>query len=773
MPKDNETNPRLAEALNLTSKGIPITLCSGENGKKPEGRNWGERKYTSDEIELKFGVDPDLNVGIILGDKSGIVDFEGDEPTSEDDFLELFEGEVPETPRYKSPRGIHRLFKYTSVLDQLGATKKWKSVEMRIGGGGKSAHSVSPPSKTGDFTRKWIKSPDDCDFAEIPEKVLRKICPPKEVKKKVEGDKGRPGDDFNRRGTPIQEMLLEAGWSFFGDDGDKVTYMTRPGKSSGNSGTIGYCKTEEGEDMFHVFSTNAAPFEADCTYSAFTVYAILKHGGDCSAAAADLAGLGFGKSTAGGIPSAATTIVDMLLERDGTELFHTPEGDGYATVTIDGHQEHLSISSSGLRDLMALMYYKSKGKAPNSTALKDAVQTLEGIARFDGDEDEVHIRTAKHEGSYFIDRGSSNWDAICVNSRGVEIAARPPVKFRRTKSMLELPLPESGDGLAALRELVNVSDEQFTLLVAVLMSYLRSTRPFPCTVITGEAGTAKTTLARLMKSLFDPSTCMVKGQPRDVHSLMVSAQNNWGLVLDNITSIPHPLSDALCTLATGGGFSTRQLYSDGEEFVIDVARPVILTGIGDIVTTNDLIDRSVHFELEPIANSNRRTEAAHQAEVDKQLPVILGALLDGLVGAMQAYDTVDLPGIPRLADFAVWSTAAESSFGWEKGSFMTSFNSNQTEAFTALLESKVGQAVTKLVDKVGVWKSSPTDLYHELSKDLERSAGDEWPSTVAAFGSELSRLSPVLRMAGYECIKSKKSGGRRWHLSKSCDALGA
>ena len=422
---------------------------------------------------------------------------------------------------------------------------------------------------------------------------------------------------------------------------------------------------------------------------------------------------------------------------------------------------------------MALDYYKSKGKAPNRTALNDAVQTLEGIARFDGGETEVHIRTAAHEGSFFIDRGSSDWDAIRVSSSGVEIVAHPPVKFRRTKNMLELPLPECGDGLEKLRSLVNVSEDQFPLLVAVLMSYLRPSPPFPCTVITGEAGSAKTTLAREMKSLFDPSTCMVKGQPRDIQSLMVGALNNWGLILDNITSIPPSLSDALCILATGGGYSARQLYSDGEEFVIDVARPVILTGIGNIVTTNDLIDRSVHFELEPIASCNRRTEAEHKVEVDNHRPVILGALLDGIVGAMQAYDTVDLPGIPRLADFAVWSTAAESSLGWEKDSFMSAFNSNQTEAFTALLDSMVAQAVTKLVDQVGVWEGSPTDLYTQLSEKVERSPGDEWPNNVSAFGTELSRIAPTLRTTGYECRKSKTHDGRRWHLSKSCDALGA
>src|SRR5262249_187780 len=68
-------------------------------------------------------------------------------------------------------------------------------------------------------------------------------------------------------------------------------------------------------------------------------------------------------------------------------------------------------------------------------------------------------------------------------------------------------------------------------------------------------------------------------------------------------------SDALCRLSTGGGFSTRELYSDSDEKIFDSMRPVILNGIGDIVTMPDLLDRCIVLQLPIIPEHKRRQES--------------------------------------------------------------------------------------------------------------------------------------------------------------------
>jgi len=94
----------------------------------------------------------------------------------------------------------------------------------------------------------------------------------------------RPGDDFNARGD-IRNILLKHGWTIF-KPGENVQWC-RPGKQHGTSATLK-------DGVFYVFSSNAAPFEANKGYAPFAVYTFLEHSGDYAAAATTLRAEGYG-----------------------------------------------------------------------------------------------------------------------------------------------------------------------------------------------------------------------------------------------------------------------------------------------------------------------------------------------------------------------------------------------------------------------------------------------------------------------------------------------
>ena len=119
--------------------------------------------------------------------------------------------------------------------------------------------------------------------------------------------------------------------------------------------------------------------------------------------------------------------------------------------------------------------------------------------------------------------------------------------------------------------------------------------------------TAKSTLASLVRALVDPNTAPLRALPREDRDLFIAATNAHALVFDNVSGLPTWISDTLCRLATGGGFATRQLYTDGDEILFDATRPIILNGIEDIVARPDLADRSIFLTLEPIPDGARRT----------------------------------------------------------------------------------------------------------------------------------------------------------------------
>jgi hypothetical protein len=106
-------------------------------------------------------------------------------------------------------------------------------------------------------------------------------------------------------------------------------------------------------------------------------------------------------------------------------------------------------------------------------------------------------------------------------------------------------------------------------------------------------------------------------------------------LFDNLSNVPHWLSDALCRLSTGGGFGTRTLFENDEETIFTAKRPIILNGIGNIVSRSDLLDRALLVKLEAILKANRKTERQFWAEFETEKASIFSALLSGVSCALK------------------------------------------------------------------------------------------------------------------------------------------
>src|SRR5205085_1903138 len=155
---------------------------------------------------------------------------------------------------------------------------------------------------------------------------------------------------------------------------------------------------------------------------------------------------------------------------------------------------------------------------------------------------------------------------IEVDPRGWRILADPPVRFRRAAGMLPLPMPRAKGSINQLRALVNVADERdFVALVGWLLAALSPQGPYPVMVLSVEQGSAKPSMAALLLGLIDPNIAPLRYLPREDRDLFIAANNAHCIVFDNVSSLPQWLSDALCRIASGGGFATRQLYTDGDE----------------------------------------------------------------------------------------------------------------------------------------------------------------------------------------------------------------
>ena len=172
-------------------------------------------------------------------------------------------------------------------------------------------------------------------------------------------------------------------------------------------------------------------------------------------------------------------------------------------------------------------------------------------------------------------------------------------------------------------------------MIAWLLAAVRDKGPYPLLVLAGEQGSAKTTLAGMLRALVDPNVAPLRALPRDDRDLFIAASNGHLLAFDNVSGLPYWLSDTLCRLATGGGFATRQLYTDTDEVLFDAARPIVLNGIEDMVSRPDLADRAIFLSLESISEARRRTERELWRAFRDRAPAILGALLSAAVRGLR------------------------------------------------------------------------------------------------------------------------------------------
>jgi hypothetical protein len=440
-------------------------------------------------------------------------------------------------------------------------------------------------------------------------------------------------------------------------------------------------------------------------------------------------------------------LVDRFVEGD---LFHTPDNIAYSDLILAGVRQTWPVRSREFR--FAYCKYLQKEleaaeAAGDELACIAADQNLkkqrvnEAIDRFEMQaltsdrEREVHLRTASCDGDLYIDLCDPGWHAVRITPLGWSVVSSPPVRFRRTRGMLPLPFPEDGTPINALRPFLNVgSDGDFALVLAFILAALRDRGPYPILTLTGEQGSAKSTFARIVRSLIDPNAVSVSTLPPSSRDLFVAANNSHVVAFDNVSKLSSTLSDNLCRLSTGGGYRIRKLFENSDETLFAATRPIILNGINNFVARGDLQDRSIILPLAPI--SRRITEGELFANFEQQRAGIFGALLDLLVQGVKRLSETHLADVPRMADFATWAAACGVA------GFEAAYRANRQNAIGTLLEhDALAQALLMLVQTE--WTGTASELLTALGPVPNVTS----PKTLS---EALTRIAPMLRSVGLD-----------------------
>lgn len=438
------------------------------------------------------------------------------------------------------------------------------------------------------------------------------------------------------------------------------------------------------------------------------------------------------------------------------DLFRGSDGEAYARVD----RSLYAVGSSAYREMLAGEYFRLTKAGCNRNALTDATTTLAAMARFNGDTREVWLRVARADDGLVLDLGDDTCRAIHVTADGWTWASHPPM-FRRSAGMKPLPEPDGPDFNRLWRHL-NVSVEHRPLIAGWLLAAFRPGFPCPIVLLSGQQGAGKSSASRMLRALVDPSSCPLRAPPSDIRDLLVGARNSWLVGLDNLSGINAQFSDALCRLATGGAISERQLYTNVEEVLVELQRPVIANGIDDIATRPDLAERGLHVELDVIAN--RRTEADLWRRFNADAPAIFGGLLQGLSAAVRDHHRTTIANPPRMADFATWAIAGLPAMGIDPDEFLVAYRRNLTIGLSAGIEaSPAGMAVIGLMTTRTEWTGTASDLLAELAKIVDEATlrSHAWPRSPRGLSGVLRRLAPSLRLHGIKVEQQDRTAAAR------------
>jgi hypothetical protein len=217
---------------------------------------------------------------------------------------------------------------------------------------------------------------------------------------------------------------------------------------------------------------------------------------------------------------------------------------------------------------------------------------------------------------------------------------------------------------------------------------------------------------------------------------------------------------------TGGVTGKRALYSDLTQTLIHLHNPVIINGIGDIITRDDLNERTINIQLKKFRDDTIRSEKKLKMEFEQDYPKILGGIYEALTQILKHHDSYEPEGkLPRMADFHILGCVCENALGWKKDKFSKAYRRNLNLSYQNIIDnSEIGLAIIDLINQEDKFIGTISQL---LDKVFPQLSGKK--PTPRALSNEIDRLSGALfKIHGISIKKlTRSNNGYRVQITKN------
>lgn len=718
---ENKTDITKNELLDaaLTAEMWGFSVIPIGRDKKPliEWKKYQKERATPDQIKMWWLHYPDANIGAVTGAVSGIVVIDIEKGGDKSGFPETITSQT-------GGGGFHLFYKHPGVPIKNSVRDLAPLTDVRGDGG----YVVLPPSLHASGNRyQWLVSPEKGAFAELPPSLLKKLK--FSVEKSVR-------QDFAATDVP-QGKRNDAATQYIG----KILHDLSPElwETAGWDGLMAWneknCKPPLDEKELR------------------SVFDSIKN---------NEAGQREQKGSGGGKVNKADQLVEFICGDPSITLFHDELNVAYAKFDVGDHKEILSVNGGAFKQWAAKSYYDIYHKTVSPNVLATALNTVAGLARYDGEEIRLHNRAAMIEGVVWYDLADKKWQAVKITKEGWQIIDNPPTIFKRQQhqeAQVAPVAPVKGGDIRSLLRFVNITDENQQMLFLVLLaSYFIPGFPHPLCYVYGSQGSAKSTISKILRRLVDPSRIEVLSFPKKDEELIQVLSHHYLLFFDNVGHISDSVGDLLCRAVTGSGFSKRQLYTDDDDIIYTIKANVGVNGINLTSNKPDLLERSMLFELRRIEKADRKEERKLLEEFERELPVLLGAIFDVISKALAIRPSVRVESLPRMADFALWGCAIAEAMGYPQDAFINAYRKSiDLQNDEVLAEHIEAGLIRSFMDDQEEWSGSAS----ELLEHLRRLAGaasineNELPKSANALSRKLNTLKTNLEEIGIKVTKTK------------------
>ena len=718
----------LDEAIKYLNKGFSIIPVGQDKKPLIQWKDFQNRKPTEQEARNWFSILDVVGIGIVTGKISGIVVLDAEAGA---DFTGL---KIPKTPTAISGGGgAHYYFKYPGEGKIANCVRFLPLMDIRADGG----FIIAPPSLHASGKQyKWVDglSIGEIELAGVPKWIKDATSQKKPTATEKDWSETLKGVGVGERNESAASVAGKLLVHLPSDQWESFVWPALKGWNLQNTPPLPEPELRSVFDSIAKKQTEETATEDDKENTNTKAKKLI-----------------------------------MLAKNKGIELFHDQFKKTFAILHENGNKI-LRLNSGEFKNWLSYIAWEEIGMDASNTSIQTAVNMLSGEAYFKGELHELHVRVAWHEDSIWYDLGDGS--AVRINKNGWEVVKDSPILFYRFSHQKPQVHPQKGGDLSKVLPFFNLRnpEEQLLLEVMIITSFIPNF-PHPVSGVHGGQGAAKSTFHKLLKRLIDPSAIETISPPHNLRELVQTASHHWVIFFDNLSDIPDWLSDTLCRMCTGDGFSKRELYTDDDDIIYSFRLVLGFNGINLAASKPDLLDRSILLALEPIEESKRRQEKEVTEEFEKIKPEILGSIFDLLVKTLNEKDKANPANLPRMADFTCWGCAVARALGHNEKEFLNVYNANINKQHDEAIDANlVATAIMELMEQSYSWEETPTELLEELRRAAIKLKIDtnhrSWPKNPNMVWKRINEIKVNLQAKGVE-VERAKSGMRKITMRKT------